>query len=82
LPEISQVRKRLVLPGWHEEAISAQEIVFVADLYVIVGFAAVLLPPDRGLFVGFAAIALLTVQGRVKALSTTVTSIWRMSRLI
>src|SRR5713226_10276445 len=54
--EISQVRRRLILQGWHQVAICTEEIVFFADDDVTVVLGAVVFEPDD---VTVAAIALV-----------------------
>src|SRR5262249_33405282 len=44
--EISQIRRRLVLPGGHQIAIRTQEIVFLADDDVAVVFGGVVFVPE------------------------------------
>jgi hypothetical protein len=57
LLEIFQVGRRLVLPGWHEIAVSAQAIILPGDFDVSVALRAHFLVPDR-LLVGFANVFL------------------------
>ena len=45
LSEISQIGRRLILPGEHQQAVGAQEIVFLADDDVIVALVAIVLVP-------------------------------------
>src|SRR6266576_3761827 len=48
LPEIAQIRRRLVLDGWHQQAVAAEEIDLLADADVNIAFAANLMSePDR-----------------------------------
>src|SRR5205814_8377722 len=47
LTEVSQIRRRLVLAGWHQGAIPASEIEFLADTDVVVVLGAKILGPDR-----------------------------------
>src|SRR5215470_10282867 len=44
---MSEVRRRLALADRHEQTISADEIVFLADLDVLIVINAVVLEPDR-----------------------------------
>ena len=43
--EISQIRRRLVLPGGHQEAVSAEHVVLIGDGDMIVGFGTILFRP-------------------------------------
>src|SRR5262249_9773581 len=45
--EVAQVRRRLVLPRWHQSAVRAQEIVLPSDADVTVALGADLLEPFR-----------------------------------
>src|SRR6266478_3588258 len=54
--EIPQIRRRLILQGWHQVAICTEEIVFLADDDVTVVLGAVVFEPDH---VTVAAIALV-----------------------
>src|ERR1700735_3359491 len=57
LVEISQIWRRLVLHGGHQEAVPAEEIDFLADadMHVVLG-AHGLLPPDRLVGLGAAIV--------------------------
>src|SRR5437660_5060676 len=77
--EISQIRRRLVLLGRHQEAICAQHIVLLADFDVIVVLGAVDLAPVRPR-IWLAAIALghrpRTRQRMVEHRDFVVKDIW------
>src|SRR5262249_48477594 len=45
--EISQIGRRLVLLGWHQMAIRAQEVVFIADVDMGIVLGANVFGPDR-----------------------------------
>src|SRR5258708_23422567 len=47
LIEVSQIRRRLVLAGRHQQAIRAHEIVFLADGELLVVLAAIIFGPVR-----------------------------------
>src|SRR5437588_5217333 len=70
LIEISQIRRQLALPGGHQEAIRAQQVILSTDFDMIVVLATIVLSPDWPLFVGFATIGLVdcprTRQGMVE----------------
>src|SRR5579872_7050441 len=67
--EVSQIRRRLVLLGRHQEPIRAQHIALLADDDVIVVLGAIVVAPERPLLVRLAAICLAdgprTRQGMV-----------------
>src|SRR5215831_11117368 len=46
LLEVAQVRRRLVLLGGHQQPVAGQEIIFLADYHVIVGFVAIVVLPQ------------------------------------
>src|SRR5713101_6888423 len=50
LVEKSQIRRRLILPHRHQIAVSAQEIVLLADDDMLVALGANRLAPDRAFF--------------------------------